>query len=111
MLFVVVEEIQYRFNKIIQFSKYCQHVYAIDIDPIKIELCKNNTKVYECRNNIEYICSDFLKINNIKADFVFLSPPWGGMDYKSESSYSLTEWIEPNIYDIIKTSKNLANNL
>ena len=52
-----------------------------------------------------------MKIKSIKADYIFLSPPWGGMDYKSEYNYSLKEWIEPSILHIIKTSKKLSNNL
>ena len=96
----------------IQFSLYGKHVYAVDINHNKIDLCKNNTRVYGCKNNIDFICSDFLKINDgIKADVVFLSPPWGGTEYKSEQSYSLKDWIEPNIYDIIKVSKKISKNL
>lgn len=33
------------------------------------------------------------------------------MDYKSDSSYSLKEWITPNIYDIIKTSLTISDDL
>lgn len=46
-----------------------------------------------------------------KADTIFLSPPWGGMDYKNCADYSLKQWITPNIYDIIRTSRSLAKNL
>ena len=47
-----------------QFSKYCNKVYAIDIDPNKIEICKNNTQVYQCEDNIEFILSDYLMMEN-----------------------------------------------
>lgn len=89
-------------------------MYAIDIDLNKIDLCKNNTEVYECGDNISFICQDFLKVNSKKiknADTVFLSPPWGGIDYKSSSDYSLKKWITPDINDIIRKSKSLAENL
>jgi hypothetical protein len=47
----------------------------------------------------------------LKADLVFLSPPWGGVEYKSTATYPLKDWIEPNIYDIIKISKQISSNL
>ena len=69
-------------GNVIQFSKYCSKVYAIDISKSKLDLCKNNCEVYNCKNNIEFIHSDFLEMKNkIKADYIFLSPPWGGTEY------------------------------
>ena len=71
MHFVVVEEIQFRyFINYVQFSKYCTKVYSIDIDPKKIALTRSNSKVYQCSDNITFICEDFLKIEsyNIKVN-------------------------------------------
>ena len=39
-------------------------VYAIDIDEKKIEICKNNCKIYECENNIEFILGDYLQMKD-----------------------------------------------
>ena len=82
------------------FSKFCKKVYAIDIDENKLDICKNNARVYECEDKIEYIKSDFLKVNKIKviyllkqADYVFLSPPWGGVKYKENDIYSIREHL------------------
>ena len=47
-------------GNVIQFSKYCSEVFAIDIDPKKLEICKNNCKIYNCKNNIHFIEYDFL---------------------------------------------------
>jgi hypothetical protein len=33
------------------------------------------------------------------------------MDYKTTETYSLKDWIEPNIYEIIKVSKQISSNL
>ena len=49
--------------------------------------------------------------NKIKADYVFLSPPWGGIKYKDSDVYSIKELMTPNIYDIIKVSLNIARNI
>lgn len=53
-------------GNVIQFSKNCQKVYAIDIDPKKIDLCINNSKVYKCSDNIDFIIKDSLKLDGIK---------------------------------------------
>ncbi len=49
---------------------------AIDKDPQKIALCKNNATVYGVADRIEFIVGDFFEIaKSLKADVVFLSPP------------------------------------
>ena len=42
---------------------------------------------------------------------MFLSPPWGGIEYKDENVYSMKTMITPDIYQTIKTSLNIANKL
>ncbi len=91
----------------IQFSKYCTEVFAIDIDPKKIEICKNNCKIYGCEDNIHFIEHDFLKIEQyqkikVTADYIFLSPPWGGISYKNSDIYSIKASMTPDISEIIK---------
>ena len=96
-------------GNVIQFSKYGKKVFAIDIDKNKIDICKNNCNVYECENNIEFILDDYLNMKGkIKADFVFLSPPWGGLKYKNSNVYSIKKFMHPNIIDIIRVSLNVA---
>ena len=97
----------------IQFSKYCSEVFAIDIDHKRLEICKNNCKIYNCKNNIHFIEYDFLKIQNytkikVKADYIFLSPPWGGISYKNSDVYSIKESMNPDISEIIKVSLNIV---
>ena len=99
-------------GNVIQFSKYCSKVYAIDISKTKLDMCKNNCKVYHCENNITFIHSDFLKMKNkIKADYIFLSPPWGGTKYKSYKVYSIKKFMYPDITEIIRVSINVAKNI
>lgn len=50
-------------GNVIQFSKNCKKIVAVDIDPNKIEICRNNCDVYRCPDNIEIIESDFLKLD------------------------------------------------
>ena len=100
-------------GNVIQFSKYCSEVFAIDIDHKRLEICKNNCKIYNCKNNIHFIEYDFLKIQNydkikVKADYIFLSPPWGGISYKKSEVYSIKESMTPDISEIIKVSLKIV---
>ena len=99
-------------GNVIQFSKYCSKVYAIDISKSKLDMCKNNCKVYHCKHNIKFIHSDFLKMKNkIKADYIFLSPPWGGTEYKNSEIYSIKKFMYPDITEIIRISLNVADKI
>lgn len=57
-------------------------VIAIDIDAKKIEMARHNAEIYGVADRIEFIVGDFLQLSeSLRADVVFLSPPWGGPDY------------------------------
>ncbi|VVC43384.1 RNA cap guanine-N2 methyltransferase,S-adenosyl-L-methionine-dependent methyltransferase [Cinara cedri] len=80
----------------IQFALNCKSVIAIDIDPLKIELAQNNAEVYGVSNRIEFIIGDYYALaSTLKADVVFLSPPWGGPSYSSQKTFSIDN-IMPN---------------
>lgn len=49
-------------GNVIQFSRFCKKVYAVDIDPTKIDILKNNCQVYKCPKNYEVILHDFLTL-------------------------------------------------
>lgn len=48
----------------IQFSNYCNKVYYNELDANKVNLCKNNCMIYQCKNNIEFINGDYLDLKN-----------------------------------------------
>jgi trimethylguanosine synthase len=53
---------------------------AVDIDPVKIDLARNNAKVYGITDKIEFICRDFLLLAPcLKVDIGFLRLPCGGL--------------------------------
>ena len=95
----------------IYFSKNLKTVYANDLFETKINMTKNNAKIYNCPENIIYLNQDFLNLNSEKVDFIFLSPPWGGPEYKKETLYSLKQWITPDFEKIINKSLSLSKNL
>ncbi|ESO98940.1 hypothetical protein LOTGIDRAFT_113851 [Lottia gigantea] len=96
----------------IQFALYCERVIAIDIDPVKIELARNNAKVYGVEDRIEFIVGDFYKVMpSLQADVVFLSPPWGGPEYLNNKNYDLNNMACLNAFDIFKISQKITQNI
>ncbi|GAB4852177.1 hypothetical protein Ancab_016367 [Ancistrocladus abbreviatus] len=74
----------------IQFAKNSKHVIAIDIDPKKIEYSQHNAGIYGVEDQIDFINGDSLFLApKLKADTVFLSPPWGGPDYLKVKTYDI----------------------
>ena len=100
-------------GNVIFFSKKFKKVIANDLFIEKIDMTKNNTKIYNCPNNIIYYSEDFLKLNisEEKINYVFLSPPWGGPEYKNDNVYSLKKWITPDIDKIIEKSFKISKNI
>lgn len=80
-------------GNVISFSKFFNHVYAIEINKTRSEYLLNNIGVYNCKNvsvinksSIDYnqICTDNNHcIYNDNPVVIFIDPPWGGIDYKN----------------------------
>lgn len=69
----------------IQFAMTCYHVIAIEIDPKRLEILRNNARVYGVEDRIEFICGDYMTlIPKLKADVVFLAPPWSQATHSTE---------------------------
>ncbi|GAB6032771.1 hypothetical protein CHUAL_011635 [Chamberlinius hualienensis] len=74
----------------IQLAKRSLKVIAIDIDPNKIRMAKNNARVYGVDHLIDFIIGDYLKLaSSLKSEAVFLSPPWGGPEYLTKSVFDI----------------------
>nr|XP_044998796.1 trimethylguanosine synthase isoform X2 [Jaculus jaculus] len=96
----------------IQFALTGKRVIAIDIDPDKIDLARNNAEVYGIADNIEFICGDFLLLAPcLKADVVFLSPPWGGPDYATSETFDIRTMMSPDGFEIFRLSQKITNNI
>uniref|UniRef100_A0A2K6T782 Trimethylguanosine synthase n=1 Tax=Saimiri boliviensis boliviensis TaxID=39432 RepID=A0A2K6T782_SAIBB len=96
----------------IQFALTGMRVIAIDIDPVKIALARNNAEVYGIADKIEFICGDFLLLApRLKADVVFLSPPWGGPDYATAETFDIRTMMSPDGFEIFRLSKKITNNI
>ncbi|KAJ1674213.1 Trimethylguanosine synthase [Spiromyces aspiralis] len=74
----------------IQFAQVCERVIAIDINEERVKLARHNAEVYGVADRIEFIVGNFFDLApTLKADVVFLSPPWGGPEYIDSEVYKL----------------------
>lgn len=88
-------------------------VIAIDIDPQKIQKARHNAKIYGVEDKIEFITADFLELaSTLKADAVFLSPPWGGPKYLKQKVYELEQDLQPvSFTKLMSCAKKISNNI
>ncbi|XP_061344713.1 uncharacterized protein LOC133290616 isoform X1 [Gastrolobium bilobum] len=95
----------------IQFAQRCRHVIAIDIDPLKIDYARHNAAIYGVDDQIDFIMGDFfLLAPKLKADTVFLSPPWGGPDYAKVRTYDMKTMLRPHDgYTVFNVAKEIAS--
>jgi len=74
----------------IQFAFTCERVIAIDNDLERLRMAKHNAKVYGVDDRIEFVHADFMEAAlSLRADVVFLSPPWGGPQYAGAKTFDL----------------------
>ncbi|OBZ74167.1 Trimethylguanosine synthase [Grifola frondosa] len=111
----------------IAFARTCERVIALDISPLRLALARHNATIYGVADRIEFVLADFLSFARAlhrlqssdqqdedaehdqesithhrprKIDTVFLSPPWGGPSYISNSSSNpLSSTSGPDIPD------------
>ncbi|WP_440952532.1 methyltransferase domain-containing protein [Methanococcoides sp. FTZ1] len=90
------------------FAKECEKVYAIEIDPEKIEFAKKNCERYGLEN-VEFICGDALSEEIIeqvpKIDILFSDPARPPSEDKRHISS-----LEPGIPEVLSAYGNKTNN-
>jgi trimethylguanosine synthase len=95
----------------IQFAKTCKRVIAIDIDPIRLDCARHNAAIYGVDDKIEFILGDFTVLKDtLKADAVFLSPPWGGPSYLYQKEYDIHE-MPIDGQKLFEMAKQITNNI
>ncbi|NXP59515.1 TGS1 synthase, partial [Chloropsis cyanopogon] len=93
----------------IQFALTSKRVIAIDIDPEKLRLARHNAEVYGVAERIDFLCGDFMALAaGLRADVVFLSPPWGGPDYATADIFDIQTMICPDGYPSQKITNNIV---
>ncbi|XP_069777569.1 trimethylguanosine synthase [Narcine bancroftii] len=96
----------------IQFALAGKRVIAVDIDPVKIDLAQHNARVYGVAEQIEFILGDFMLLaSDLKADAVFLSPPWGGPNYVNTEIFDLKTMISLDGFEVFTLSQKITPNI
>ncbi|KAJ3038014.1 Trimethylguanosine synthase [Rhizophlyctis rosea] len=96
----------------IQFAKVCKKVIAVDIDPIKIRCAQHNARVYGVADKIQFVLGDFMKLApKLKADAVFLSPPWGGPSYLKAKVFDMHSMMMMDGGELFDTARSISNNI
>ncbi|CAM6113437.1 unnamed protein product [Calypogeia fissa] len=97
----------------IQFAFQSYRVIAIDINPTRIDYARHNAEIYGVSDKIEFIVGDFFQLAPfLKADLVFLSPPWGGPEYLKQEIYDLHTMLKPKDgITLFKVAQSIAPNI
>jgi len=102
-------------GNLIQFALYSPHIRVIgcDINLERLMMAKHNAKIYGVEHQCEFILGDFMSIiQSLQCqaiDAIFLSPPWGGVDYGIVEKYSLNQ-MTPDGYEIVKLCRKYITN-
>jgi trimethylguanosine synthase len=77
-------------------------VFACDTDKERISMALHNARVYNVREAVSFVHDDALNVmkktifkgecspfSSRKVDMIFLSPPWGGPEYRTAETFDL----------------------
>lgn len=105
-------------GNVLSFSKYFKYIYAIEICKNRANYLKNNVEIYGFKNievinkcALEFTLNDLILVN---PSVIFIDPPWGGSNYKSNENLLLklgSMSVEELIIDIAKKFSDHYKNL
>ncbi|XP_027940988.1 uncharacterized protein LOC114194776 isoform X3 [Vigna unguiculata] len=74
---------------------------------------QHNAAIYGVVDQIDFIVGDFfLLAPKLKADTVFLSPPWGGPDYLKATTYDMKTMLRPHDgHTLFSAAKEIASRI
>jgi len=80
----------------IGFARRGKRVIAVDDNKARLSMAKRNAALFGVEGAIDFLLGDALGIlPTLKADAIFLDPPWGGTDYNEKGQFYLRDF-EPN---------------
>lgn len=84
----------------IQFALAGCDVIASEYDWLRACMCAHNVRVYECRPFVDVVNGDFFEVvEGVRADVVFLSPPWGGPQVNKQPVFRLASMDGLRIFE------------
>ncbi|KAL6861159.1 hypothetical protein ACP4OV_016859 [Aristida adscensionis] len=88
------------------------YVVAVEIDPRRVALAAHNARVYGVEDRIDFVVGDFFRLAPfLKADVVFLSPPWGGPSYIKAPVYTLDMLRPKDGYATFQAAQKISSNI
>ena len=95
----------------IGFARAGKKVIAIDNNEKRLSMAKRNSSLFGVQDSIEFIGGDITQVlPSLKADSVFLDPPWGGTDYNEKEEFSFADF-EPEGRLLIDISFSVADSV
>lgn len=77
-------------------------------------MARHNANIYGVAHRIEFIVGDFFKLSDtLRADAVFLGPPWGGPDYKNIArAYDIERDLMPlSATEVMRKALRVSSNV
>ena len=100
-------------GNVIQFARYCDEVVSVELDPQRIDYCRNNARIYGVEHKIKFVQGDFLEVGDKQGevDVLFMSPPWGGPSYMTSKKYDIMTMMTPDIRNILEVCERVTRNV
>ena len=100
----------------IQFAKYFDKVLAVDLDPTRLSMARNNAQIYGVSDRITFIHGDVFEVlkemGDEGIDLVFMSPPWGGPDYISKPVFcARDDFFNGRGLELFQLGRSISKNL
>jgi trimethylguanosine synthase len=102
----------------IQFalSPRVRRVIATETDTSTIDCARHNAKIYGVSEKIDFINCDFFelvekRLRHEDISAVFLSPPWGGPEYRSDEVFDLEKMQPYSASTIIAEARRVSDNI
>lgn len=88
----------------IAFARSGKRVLAVEIDERRLEMARNNARVYGVENQISFIHGDVTKlIGSLHYDAAFFDPPRGGPGHQKIAGFSWDD-LSPNPRQLLRTA-------
>ncbi|KAG8465075.1 hypothetical protein KFE25_012438 [Diacronema lutheri] len=80
----------------VHLAERCAHVIAVEIDAGRAELLAHNLRVYGISRRVDVLVGSFYELaRGLRADTLFLSPPWGGPGYRRDRAFDVEAQMSP----------------
>lgn len=88
----------------IAFARSGKKVLAVELDERRLEMARNNARVYGVEDMITFIHGDVTElISSLHYDAAFFDPPWGGPEHQKKTVFGWDDF-SPNPLPLIRAA-------